>query len=157
MDTVLLVLTGKSEPNYHTELDLFEDVPINLVIQEGDLGGFERRSNYTKTFRIPATAKNSKVFKNFFEINGNQYNPLRSLPCVVQSSGNDVFKGTLRLNGVYRNELYDEYEVYIIQELVDFTNLVGDLTLAELNWGYLNHEVNYDNITTSWEADSGST
>lgn len=156
MQTLLLVATGSTN-NFHTDLDLFDDVPINLVIQEGDLSGFERRSNYTKTFRIPATAKNSKVFKNFFEINGTQYNPLNSLPCVVQNMGNDIFKGTLRLNGVYRNELYDEYEVYIIQELVDFTNLLGDLTLSELEWSDLNHSVDYDNITTSWYADSGDT
>ena len=156
MKTLLLVATGNTN-NFHTDLDLFDDVPINLVIQEGDLSGFERRSNYTKTFRIPATAKNSKVFTNFFEINGTQYNPLNSLPCVVQNMGNDIFKGTLRLNGVYRNELYDEYEVYIIQELVDFSNILGDLKLSELNWADLNHEVNYSAITTSWYADSGTT
>ena len=108
MKTLLLVATGDTN-NFHTDLDLYDDVPINLVIQEGDLSGFERRSNYTKTFRVPATAKNSIVFKNFYEINGTEYNPLNSLPCVVQSSGNDVFKGTLRLNGVYRNDLFDEY------------------------------------------------
>ena len=156
MKTLLLVATGDTN-NFHTDLDLYDDVPINLVIQEGDLSGFERRSNYTKTFRLPATAKNSIVFKNFYEINGTEYNPLNSLPCVVQSSGNDVFKGTLRLNGVYRNDLFDEYEVYIIQELVDFTNLLGDLKLNELNWSYLNHTVDYNNITTSWEATSNDT
>ncbi len=156
MQTVLLVATGDTN-NFHTPLDLYDDVPINIVIQEGDLSGFERRSNYSKTFRIPATDKNSEFFKHFYEVNSKGYDPLNSVPCVVQTMGNDVFKGTLRLNGVYRNEQYDEFEVYIIQELVDFADLIGSLKLSELDWTDLNHDLNYDNITTSWFANSGDT
>ena len=156
MQTVLLVATGDTN-NFHTPLDLYDDVPISIVIQEGDLSNFERRSNYSKTFRLPATTRNSEFFEHFYEVNSTGYNPLNSVPCVVQTMGNDVFKGTLRLNGVYRNEIYDEFEVYIIQELVDFADLIGNLNLNELDWSDLNHDLTYDNITTSWYANSGDT
>ena len=154
MDTILLVSTGST---FYTPLDLYDDVSIQVDIMEGDLSGFERRSNYSKSFRIPATDRNSKIFKNFYEVNGTDYNPYAALPCSVQINGDDVFRGTLRLNAVYRNKLYDEYEVFILQELVDFSTTLGDIKLQDLDWTEYNHEVNYDNITTSWSATTGDT
>ena len=158
MDTLLLVKTqDASRTNFMTPIDLYDNVSIQIDIQDGDLSGFERRSNYSKTFRVPATDNNSEIFKYFYEVNGTDYNPYSALPCVVQINGNDVFQGTLRLNGVYRNNLYDEYEVYILQELVDFNLSLGDKELKDFNWTEYNHEVNYDNITASWSATTGDT
>jgi len=154
MDTILLVSTGST---FYTPIDLYDSVSIQVDIQEGDLSGFERRSNYSKSFRVPATENNSKIFKHFYEVNGTDYNPYSALPCVVQLNGNDIFKGTLRLNAVYRNNLYDEYEVFILQELVDFNLTLGDVKLQDLDWTEYNHEVSYDNITTSWSATTGNT
>ena len=154
MNTILLVSTGST---FYTPLDLYDSVSIQVDIQEGDLSGFERRSNYSKSFRIPATETNSKIFKNFYEVNGTDYNPYSALPCVVQKDGNDIFQGTLRLNAVYRNNLFDEYEVYILQELVDFNLTLGDTKLQDLDWTEYNHEVNYDNIVLSWSATTGDT
>ena len=154
MDTILLVSTGST---FYIPLDLYDNVSIQVDIQEGNLSGFERRSNYSKSFRIPATENNSKVFKHFYEVNGTDYNPYSALPCVVQLNGNDIFQGTLRLNAVYRNNNYDEYEVYILQELVDFNLTLGDIKLQDLDWTEYNHEVSYDNIVTSWSATTGDT
>ena len=154
MDTLLLVSTGTT---FYVPIDIYDDVSIQVDIQEGDLSGFERRSNYSKSFRVPATANNSKIFKEFYEVNGTDYNPYSALPCVVQINGNDIFKGTLRLNAVYRNNLYDEYEVFILQELVDFNLTLGDIKLQDFDWSEYNHEVNYDNITSSWSATTGDT
>jgi len=154
MDTLLLVSTGST--NY-VPLDLYDSVSIQVDIQEGDLSGFERRSNYSKSFRIPATSLNSEIFSYFYEVNGTEYNPYSALPCVVQVNGNDIFRGTLRLNAVYRNDGYDEYEVFILQELVDFSSTLGDIKLQDLDWTEYNHEVNYDNITSSWSATTGNT
>jgi len=154
MDTILLVSTGST---FYTPLDLYDNVSIQVDIQEGDLSGFERRSNYSKSFRIPATENNSKIFKHFYEVNGTDYNPYAALPCVVQLNGNDIFQGTLRLNAVYRTNNTDEYEVYILQELVDFNLTLGDIKLQDLDWTEYNHEVNYDNITASWSATTGNT
>ena len=158
MDTLLLVKTqDASRENFMTPIDLYDNVSIQLDIQDGDLSGFERRSNYSKTFRVPATDNNSEIFKYFYSVNGTDYNPYSALPCVVQINGNDVFQGTLRLNGVYRNNLFDEYEVYILQELVDFNLTLGDKLLTDFNWTEYAHEVNYSNITSSWFATTGDT
>jgi hypothetical protein len=158
MDTLLLVKTqDPTRENWMTPIDLYDNVSIQIDIQEGDLSGFERRSNYSKTFRVPATDNNSEIFKYFYEVNGTDYNPYAALPCVVQINGNDVFQGTLRLNGVYRNNLFDEYEVYILQELVDFNLSLGDKLLKDFNWTEYNHTQNYANITDSWEATTGDT
>lgn len=154
MDTLLLVQTDRSR---YSLIDIYDSVSIEVDIQEGDLSNFERRSNYSKTFRVPATDNNNKIFKFFFEVNGTDYNPFNSLPCVVQINGNDIFTGTLRLDGVYINNSYEEYEVYILQELVDFTASLGEVKVKDIDFTEYNHSVNYDNITASWSATTGNT
>ena len=153
MDTTLLVL---GDNNQWTELDLFEDLPINVIIQETDITDIEsRRSPYSKTFQIPGTKNNNDFFEHFYEVNAIGYDPLTRRPCVVQYRGTDIFKGFLRLNSVERTKDLIQYEVYILSEITDFSSLVQDKNLKELSWLEYNHIQNYDTVTQSWSADSG--
>lgn len=155
MDTQLLVLT---EGDKWLELDLFEDASINVIIQETDITDVaSRRSPYSKTFSIPGTKNNNHFFEHFYEVNGVGFDPLTRKPSVVQYRGTEIFKGFLRLNAVVRLGDRIDYEVYILSEVTDFTSIVGDTTLKELNWVELNHTQNYDTVTQSWYATSGDT
>ena len=155
MDTTLLVYT---EGEGWKELDLFEELSINVIIQETDITDIEaRRSPYSKTFVIPGTQNNNEFFEHFYEVNGIGFDPLTRKQCVVQYRGTDIFKGYLRLNSV--NILGDNinYEVYILSEITDFTSIISDRTLRELDWSYLNHQQNYNTVTLSWRADGSGT
>lgn len=155
MDTTLLVYV---EDTGWKELDLYEDLSISVIIQETDITDVEtRRSPYSKTFPIPGTQNNNDFFEHFYEVNGIGFDPLTRKLSVVQYRGTDIFKGYLRLNSV--NMIGDkiEYEVYILSEITDFSSLIADKTLKELDWVYLNHEQDYDAITTSWQADGSGT
>lgn len=155
MDTQLLVLTKQDE---WLELDLYEDVSINVIIQETDVTDVEaRRSPYSKTFTIPGTKHNNAFFEHFYEVNGVGFDPLTRKPTVVQYRGTEIFKGYLRLNAIIQLEEKIEYEVYILSEVTDFNSIVGDTTLRELNWIEYNHIQNYDTVTLSWAATSGDT
>ena len=63
MNTTLLVqLSG----NTWTQLDLFEDVPITLIIQQNDLTNLTtRRVPYSRTILIPDTANNAIMFEHY--------------------------------------------------------------------------------------------
>lgn len=155
MNTTLLVLNYNNE---WQELDLYEDLSINVIIQETDITDIEaRRSPYSKTFQIPGTKINNDYFEHFYLVDGTGFDPLTRRQCVVQYRGTDIFKGFLRLNAVIRTGSQIEYEVYILSEVTDFTSLVADKTLKELNWNYLNHIQNYDSVFQSWYANSGDT
>jgi len=150
MDTILLVqLTG----NTWSRLDIFEDIPITLVIQQSDLTDLTaRRVPYSRTITIPDTNNNSILFEHYFEINGLDFNPLQKIPCVVQYRGTDIFQGVLRLNSVTTNGDERTYEIFILGEVSDFLAPLRNLELQDLDYTDLNHELVYSSVTQSWEC-----
>ena len=155
MGTTLLVLGDNGQ---WIELDLFDGMSINVIIQITDLTEIEaRRSPYSKTFAIPGTKNNNDFFEHFYIVNAIGYDPLTRRECVVQYRGTDIFKGYLRLNSVTRMGDRIEYEVYILSEITDFSSIVQNKQLKELSWVELNHIQNYDTVTQSWAATTGDT
>ena len=146
--TLLLYLNGEWKL-----VDLYEELPISVVIQETDVTDFQgRKSSYSKQFSVPGTNNNNQVFQEYFEVNGVDFDPLVKISSVVQYRGTDIFTGTLRLQAVIINDNYLEYQVYIIGEVGDFISEIKDLTLQDLNFSDLQHELTYDNIQLSREA-----
>lgn len=155
MNTQLLIL---NDDDQWSPLDLFEDLPINVIIQETDISDItSRRSPYSKTFSLPGTSINNDFFEHFYEVNSTGFDPTAKRYCVVQYRGTDIFQGWLRLNSVSIEMDLIEYEVYILSELTDFSSIIAEKTLKELDWNYLNHVQNYQTVTTSWYANSGDT
>lgn len=154
MDTSLLLqLDG-----IWKEVDLYEDLPISVVIQETDLTDFQgRKSPYSKQFAVPGTMNNGLIFEHYYEANGIEFDPLVKIPCVVQYRGTDIFNGVCRLQSVITTDGYVEYEVYIMGDVADFISEIKDLTLRDLNWEDLQHELTYDNVVLSWNADETDT
>lgn len=151
--TLLLYLNGEWKL-----VDLYEELPISVVIQETDVTDFTgRKSPYTKQFTVPGTNNNNRVFEEYFEVNGIDFDPLVKISAVVQYRGTDIFNGTLRLQAVIVNDNFIDYEVYIIGEVGDFISEIKDITLQELNYTDLLHELTYDNVTLSWEAKDNDT
>jgi len=150
MNTQLLVnISGEA----YDRLDIFEDIPISLVIQQSDLTDLTaRRVPYSRVLPIPDTANNSRIFENYFEVNGVDFNPLNQVPCVVQYRGTDIFRGVLRLQAVITKRYERIYEIYILGDVSDFASEIRNYTLQQLDWTTLQHELNYSSVTTSWEA-----
>lgn len=154
MNTTLLVLL---EGEYR-RVDLYEDIPISVIIQQADITALDsRKSPYSKQFVVPNTSNNAIVFEHYFEVNGIEFNPLTKIECVVQYRGVDIFNGLLRLSSVIENPGYTDYEVYIMGVVGDFASEIRNLTLQDLQWDDLLHELNYSSITTSWSANTTDT
>ncbi len=153
MDTTLLLYLDGEWQN----VDLYEDIPITIVIQETDLTDLQgRKSPFSKQFTIPGTSNNANVFEHYYEVNGIDFNPLVKINAVVQYRGTDIFNGLCRLQSVIVTDTYVEYEVYIMGEVGDFISEIKDITLRDLDFTDLLHEQSYDNITLSWQS-SGDT
>ena len=154
MDTTLLVYLD----GVYKQLDLFEDFPITITIQQADLNILNgRKTSFSKMVELPDTSNNSIVLEHYFEVNGLDFNPLNKIPCVVQYRGTDIFTGVLRLNSVITTDNTKVWEVYILGEVADFTSQLRDYTLQDISFAELNHELNYDNIRLSWYAEPGTT
>lgn len=154
MDTSLLVYLN----DVWNRLDIYEDIPITLMIQEIDTTILDgRKSSYSKQFSIPNTSNNANILEHYFEVNGIDFNPLQKINCVVQYRGTDIFVGYLRLSAVINNPNYTDYEVYILGDVGDFASEIRNITLQDLNWTDLQHELSYSAITTSWNGNAGDT
>ena len=149
MDTTLIAYLN----GVWKRVDLYEDIPITVMIQELDIVGLDsRKSPYSKQFVVPNTSNNAIVFEHYFEVNGVEFNPLTKVQCVVQYRGTDIFTGVLRLSAVINNPEYTDYEVFIMGQVGDFASEIRNLTLQDLQWDDLQHELTYTAITQSWEA-----
>ena len=152
MNTTLLVQTSG---NTWEQIDLFEDIPITLTIQQNDLTNLTaRRVPYSRTILIPDTSNNARVFEHYYEINAEEFNPLQRLPVTVQYRGTDIFQGIMRMNSVTTSSLERVYEIFIFGEVADFTSAFQNLELQDLNFTDLVHELNYDNVVLSWENEN---
>ena len=151
--TLLLEVNGA-----YYDLDLYEEIPITANLSINSITELkERNAGFSNTFTLPGTKKNKQRFNSFYEVSGVDFNPLVRINCMVQNNGNDVFKGTLRLNSVINTDDYQEFEVYIVSDVGDFISELEGIKLVDLPWGDLYHELNYDNIITSWSATTGDT
>jgi hypothetical protein len=150
MDTILLV---QLQENTWERLDVFEDIPITLTIQQNDLTNLTSRIvPYSRTITLPSTNNNDILFEHYFEVNGIEFNPLQKIPCVVQYRGTDIFQGVLRLNSVTINSEETTYEIFILGEVSDFLAPLRNLQLQDLDYTDLNHILDYSSVTTSWEC-----
>lgn len=152
MNTTLLVqLTGQT----WEQIDLFEDIPITLTIQQNDLTNLTaRRVPYSRTIIIPDTSNNAQIFEHYYEINAEEFNPLQKLPVVVQYRGTNIFEGIMRMNSVTTSGLERIYELFILGEVADFTTIFRNLELQDLNYTDLVHDLTYDNVVLSWENEN---
>ena len=149
MDTTLLVYLKDT----WKRVDIYEDIPISVMIQELDINALDtRKSPYSKQFVIPNTSTNANIFEHYFEVNGIDFNPLTKIQCVVQYRGSDLFTGLLRLSAVIQNPGYVDYEIYIMGQVGDFASEIRNITLQDLQWDDLQHELCYSSITQSWYA-----
>jgi len=145
MDTTLIAnISGQ-----YQRLDIFEDIPITLTIQQSDLTNLtNRRTPYSKTLTLPDTSSNALLFEHYFEINGTDFNPLNQIPIVVQYRGTDIFSGVMRLNAVLQTNKERLYEVYMLGDVADWAAKIRESEIQDLDWTSYTHELNYSAVTT---------
>ena len=154
MDTQLLLEINGS----YYSLDLYEEIPVTANLSINSITNLqERNAGFSNTFTLPGTKNNKEIFNSFYEVSGVDFDPLVRRNCVIQNYGNDIFRGTLRLNSVITTGDYQEFEVYIVSDVGDFVGEIDGLKLNDLVWGDLFHEQTYDNVVKSWEATTGDT
>lgn len=140
-------------------LDLYDADPMLLNFQIDDYQELPTiSSNFSRTFRIPATGTNNKFFQNAFYVNSTDYDVSVKVPADIFVDGEFFRKGQIRLNKIYTNEFSDrtDYEIFFLGESKDFAGQVGEGFLNSLLCFDLNHELLMANIVTSWDAVEGT-
>jgi len=142
-------------------LDLYEFDPPKLNFAIEDITDTSARSEFSQTFRIPATPNNAQFFETAFEITGEDFDVTVKIPAQLMIDGVLFRQGELRLNNIYitrENEKID-YEVIFFGSTRSLATSIGEGTLNELNLSALDHDLTSQNIVDSWQAfpEGGST
>ena len=135
-------------------LDLYEFDPPKLNFAIEDITDTSARSEFTRTFRIPATANNNEFFETAFEINGQDFDVTVKIQADLYVDGNLFRQGELRLNNIYitrENEKID-YEVVFFGVSRNLWTAIGEGTINQLNLSGYNHTLTTQQIVDSWQA-----
>lgn len=145
-------------------LDLDKNIDVDLTYSIADIENFEdRKTTYSKTVSIPATANNNFLFGSYFDVAienpyssaidnvGVNFNPLKKAFVQVVVDNVEVFAGVLRLleiKGDANGSMY--YECALFGSLGGLFQTIGDKLLTDLDWSAYNAPFNVAGITSSW-------
>ena len=151
METALIVYTQGDETPY--VMDLYLNETISLQYSFTDIKDLKAKATYSRTFRIPATDNNSKIF-GFIENNTFQFssfNPKRKLNAIITVDTLPVMEGNIQWKASYTQQgKISEYEIVFFGNVIDFFKNIGDADFKNYIAVQLQDEfdfiVNYQNI-----------
>jgi len=135
-------------------LDLYQFDPPKLNFAIEDITDTSARSEFSQTFRIPATANNAQFFETAFEITGFDFDITQKIDAELMIDGVLFRQGELRLNNIYitrENEKID-YEVIFFGSTRSLATSIGEGTINELDLSAYDHDLTSNNIVLSWQA-----
>jgi len=118
-------------------IELFKDETISLTNSIQNVKDVAKVfTDFTKTFSIPATKSNNKVFKHYynFDIVGGFDARLKTVGS-IKLNGATFKKGKIKLEGVdLKDNKPNAYRVTFFGDLVDLKDLIGEDLLSDLTW-----------------------
>ena len=153
----MVQLLAKNKNDEWVSLDLTAELVISLNKSIEEIEDItQRKGSYSKTFTIPATIKNDQFFQSAFNVNATDFTNTLQTDCLVQNFGADIFRGTLRLNKIINSKNGILYEVFILEQTSSLSAALERFTLCDLEFTDLSHDVDYDNIISTWNYSGGS-
>jgi hypothetical protein len=118
-------------------VELFKDETISLTESIQNVKDVAKVfTDFTKTFTIPASKTNNKIFKHYynFDIVGGFDARLKTSGS-IKLNGVDFKKGKIKLEGVdLKNNKPNSYRVTFFGDLSDLKDLIGEDLLSDLSW-----------------------
>lgn len=158
---VKLIPMWRSLLNEFKEVDLREDLQFPLNYNIADISKPQsRKSNFSKSIKLPGTDNNSKIFTQLFEIDGDHvYNVNLKRSVVVLQDNLEIFNGVIRLDSIDRDDWNTvSYNVSLNGQTSNIfdslRNASGtDLLLSDLDLSEYSHPFTRDSIIDSWKGD----
>ncbi len=118
-------------------VELFKDETISLTQSIQNVKDVAKVfTDFTKTFTVPASKTNNKIFKHYynFDIVGGFDARLKTSGS-IKLNGVDFKKGNIKLEGVdLKNNKPNAYRVTFFGDLSDLKDLIGEDLLSDLDW-----------------------
>ena len=138
-----------------TYLDLYDKISISATYQFSNVQDFSKtNSNFSKSFRIPATENNISFFGPIFDTNAEgSFNPKKKASCVIEYETIPQLSGYLQLkNVIIQKGRYSEFEIIVFGEVATLGAGMADKKISDYTTylDTLDHEFNSTNVLNSW-------
>ena len=133
------------------ELDTYGDENINITYGIDDLRNIESKvGDYSKVFDLPATKNNNRYFGYLHDLQSDvsQYDTLNGQRCELFINNISVFEGLLYLNEIVKLDKETKYKVNLLGESVRLIEVLGDATIADLDFSEMANNFTNANITS---------
>ena len=138
------------------DLDIDSNIPLRIdisAVENQDIG--TPFGVGSQQFDLPGTKSNNQFFKHGYNVGANAvpgfYN---SIPGYIIYNGETVLDGQFQLLEIVTDDQgFVTYKCRITDQVVTFYDALGSKLIKNGNWSYLDHDLTYANITSSWAGD----
>jgi len=152
--TILRVWDDAGNQHY---LDLFENDVVKLNYEFGNVQDIGKvASNYSQTFRLPATDNNVDLFGEWYNPNlASVFNPRQKYRADISWRGLPLMVGHIKLNKVYTQpqKNKDEFEIVFFGETSTVAREIGDALISNMDLSELDHDCIMANVLDSINSD----
>tara|TARA_B100001093_G_scaffold519871_1_gene611026 strand:- start:3134 stop:5191 length:2058 start_codon:yes stop_codon:yes gene_type:complete len=139
-------------------MDMFKDESVSLTqtIQNvRDIGKIF--TNFTKTFSLPASKDNNKIFKHYYDFNiTTGFDARTKKSATIELNYLPFEKGKIKLEGVdMRDNKPYAYRVTFFGNTVDLKDVIGEDKLDALSWLDDNFTIDYSNTEVRLRLQNG--
>lgn len=130
-------------------IDLFNDETIELTSAIANTEDITKmNTDYTKTFTVPASATNNKLFKHYYNADiDNTFDARTKKDCRIELDGFPFRTGKMRLEKVsVKQGRAHAYTINFWGNLVNFKDLIKDDELTALDFSVYDHIYNFDSV-----------
>tara|TARA_R110000765_G_scaffold29294_1_gene69979 strand:+ start:1589 stop:3724 length:2136 start_codon:yes stop_codon:yes gene_type:complete len=127
-------------------LDLFKDEMVSLTQTIQNVKQIDKVfTAFTKTFSVPASKTNNKIFKHYYNFNiTNGYDARKKKAGRIELNTLPFQTGRIRLDGVtLKNNLAHTYKITFFGNTVELTDILGEDKLGSLAFGDSKYDLTY--------------
>lgn len=125
-----------------------DDFPLSLTFQNFDVRSLDSRGgSFSKTFKVPATKKNNKLFNHIYQSGNTDKKTVRKdIPACIYSNNVPILYGKLRVSKVIKGKKPIEYDCIFLGDNMDWANSIKNLDLKDLRFSSTAYD-NYSDIS----------
>lgn len=145
---VEIIAYTQDTDNDQVVLDLYGDevIPIKFNI-ESIVNPDKLSTSYSKQFDLPATKKNNRFFKAYYDVTSEgNFNPYKKVDVIIRSESIELFKGIMQVYSITHKGGLSTYTVNIFSSIINLYDEIRDLTLNDIDFSDLTHFYTIDNI-----------
>jgi hypothetical protein len=155
----LALFLKNNEINKYQRTDLFNDETISITQVIQDVQEISKIfTNFSKTFTLPATNENNKIFKHYYnyDIDGG-FDARVKIDAYIEIDSNRFNSGKVKLEGVdMKNNQPFAYKVTYYGDTINLKDVIGEDKLNALPLASYNLPYNSTNILSKLQANPTS-